>query len=301
MPDLTVRLGKLRLRNPTILASGVLSSGSLLRRALREGAGGVVTKSLTKERREGYPTPVVVGVKGGLVNAVGLANPGAREYLEQELPRAKGGGGPVIVSLAGGKTEEFVELASMAEEAGADAVELNLSCPHVKGHGLEIGRDPGLVRETVGETRGVLNIPLFVKLGFSDRLLDSSLSAEKAGADGVVVLNTLPAMVVDVYARRPVLSHRTGGLSGPALHPVALYCVYELHHHLSIPIIGCGGVEDWRTAVEFLLVGARAVQVGSAVVTRGLGVFSEICRGLSTYLKEEGLHSIGSLVGGLRT
>jgi dihydroorotate dehydrogenase (NAD+) catalytic subunit len=299
MSNLTVRVGKLRLKNPTLLASGILCQGSLLCRALKEGAGGVVTKSLTLERREGYPTPVVVGVKGGLVNAVGLANQGAEEYLKRELPLAKRGGGPVIVSVAGGKTEEFVKVASLAEEAGADAVELNLSCPHVRGHGLEIGKNPRLVRTIVKETRGILSIPLYVKMGFSDRLLASSLSAEGGGADGVVALNTLPAMVVDVYTRRAVLSHVGGGLSGPALHPVALRCVYELYRTLSVPVIGCGGVEDWKTAAEFLLAGARAIQVGSAVATRGIGIFSEICRGLSNYLKREGIESIDNLVGRL--
>ncbi|TDA32280.1 MAG: dihydroorotate dehydrogenase, partial [Hadesarchaea archaeon] len=299
MSSLTVRLGKLRLKNPTLLASGILCQGSLLRRALEEGAGGVVTKSLTLERREGYPTPVVVGVRGGLVNAVGLANQGAEEYLKRELPLAKKGGGPVIVSVAGGETGEFVRLASMAEEAGADAVELNLSCPHVRGHGLEIGKNPKLVRRIVGETKGILSIPLYAKMGYSDRLLASSLSAEEGGADGVVAINTLPAMAVDVYTRRFILSHGMGGLSGPALHPVALRCVYELHRVLSVPVIGCGGVEDWKTAAEFILAGAKAVQVGSAVATRGLGVFSEICRGLSNYLKREGIESIDNLVGRL--
>ncbi|TDA32139.1 MAG: dihydroorotate dehydrogenase, partial [Hadesarchaea archaeon] len=129
MSRLMVRLGKLKLPNPTILASGILPTGSLLCRALREGAGGVVTKSLTLERREGYKTPVVLGVEGGLVNAVGLTNPGYEEYVREELPRAKRGGGPVIVSVAGGKSEEFALIASKAEEAGADAIELNLSCP----------------------------------------------------------------------------------------------------------------------------------------------------------------------------
>lgn len=300
MSGLTVKLGKLKLSNPTILASGVLSTGSLLYRALKEGAGGVVTKSLTVERREGYRTPVVIGVKGGLVNAVGLTNPGYEEYLREELPRAKKGGGPVIVSVAGGKSEEFALIASKAEEAGADAVELNLSCPHVKSHGLEIGKDPKLVGEVVRKTRECLSLPLFVKLGFSDRLMDSALSAEREGADGIVAINTLPAMVVDVYSRRAILSNVVGGLSGPAIRPIALRCVYELYRNLSIPIIGCGGVEDWKSAVEFILVGATAVQVGSAVVTRGLKIFAEISRGLSNYLKREGIQNVSNLVGRLQ-
>ncbi len=298
MSRLTVKLGKLVLPNPVMLASGILSHGSLLEKALREGAGAVVTKSLTLKGRKGYETPVVVGVEEGLVNAVGLANPGYKDFLKNDLQMIKEKN-RVIVSIAGDGPDEFVKIASSAEDAGIAAVELNLSCPHVKKHGLEIGKDPKLVRRIVKDTRGVLKIPVHVKMGFCDELIRSSLVAEDAGADAVVAINTLPAMVIDVYSRKPILSRICGGLSGPAIHPIALRCVYELYRELSIPVIGCGGVKDWQTATEFLLAGAKAVQVGSAVAIKGLKVFSEITEGLAKYLKEYGFESVDILMGSL--
>lgn len=298
MSKLTTKLGRLRLSNPTILASGVLSNGSLLKRAATEGgAGAVVTKSLTIERREGYPTPVIVGVEGGLINAIGLANQGYEEFMEKELPIAKEGKVPVIVSVAGANPEEFERISIRAEEAGADAVELNLSCPHVEGVGLEIGMDPKLVGRIVSGVRGGLKIPVHVKLGLSDRMGESAMAAQDAGAEAIVVLNTIKAMKVEVHARRPVLSNIYGGLSGPSIHPIAVRCVYELYEEISIPIVGCGGVRDWETAVEFLLAGATAVQIGSAVATRGLGIFKEVTEGIDRYLNVNGFKNVGEIVG----
>ena len=298
MTKLTIRLGKLKLSNPTVLASGVLCNGSLLKRAAIEGgAGAVVTKSLTREKREGYPTPVIVGVEEGLVNAIGLANQGYEEFLSQDLPLAKEGKVCVIVSVAGSSIKEFKEICVRAEEAGADAVELNLSCPHVKKHGLEMGADPGFVRKLVKEVKGALKIPVHVKLGLSDRLNDSALAAQGAGADAIVAINTIKAMVIDVHARRPVLSNVYGGLSGPSIHPIAVRCVHELYGKLSIPLVGCGGVKDWSAAVEFLLAGARAVQIGSAVATKGLNIFSEVALGIRRYLDTHGFKSVREIIG----
>lgn len=292
-----VKLGNIKLPNPTMLASGVLCNGSLLKRAAIEGgAGAVVTKSLTKENREGYPTPVIAGVDESLINAVGLANPGYEKYISEDLPIAKEGKVPVVVSVAG-KVEEFEEICVRAEQAGANAVELNLSCPHVKKHGIEIGADPTAVRNLVKELDGILKIPIHVKLGLSDQIYSSAAAAQDAGADAIVVINTIRAMAIDVNARRPVLSNVYGGLSGPAIHPIALRCVHELYPKISIPIVGCGGVEDWRTAVEFLLAGASAVQVGSAVAVRGIGIFGEISKGIEHYLTENGFKDIKEIIG----
>ena len=297
MSKLMVKLGKLKLPNPTMLASGVLCNGSLLKRAALEGAGAVVTKSLTSEKREGYLTPVIVGVEGGLVNAIGLANQGYGEFLKYDLPLAKEGKVCVIVSVAGGNVKEFELICAKAEEAGADAVELNLSCPHVKRLGLEIGADPKLVREVVEAVDGAVKIPVHAKLGFSDRMVESALASEDAGADAIVAINTIRAAVIDVHAKRPALSNVYGGISGPAIHPIAVGCVYGLHERLSIPLIGCGGVEDWQSAVEFLLAGAMAVQIGSAVTTKGLGVFREVSSGIARYLDINGFKGIKEIVG----
>jgi len=298
MSKIMVKIGRLKLPNPTVLASGVLSNGSLLKRAATEGgAGAVVTKSLTGDRREGYPTPIIVGVEGGLVNAVGLANQGYEEFLEHDLPIAKKGKVPVIVSVAGGSTREFERICARAEEAGADGVELNLSCPHVKKHGLELGSDPKFVREVVRKVEKSLKIPVHVKFGLSDRMVESALAAQDAGAEAVVVINTIKAMKIDVHARKPVLSNVYGGLSGSSIHPIAVRCVHQLYGKLSIPLVGCGGVKDWPTAVEFLLAGARAVQIGSAVATKGLNVFSEVALGIQRYLDTQGYRRVGEIVG----
>lgn len=293
---LAVKIGRLELGNPLILASGILSHGSLLGRAAKAGAGAVVTKSLTLEPREGYPTPVVVGFEGGLINAVGLSNPGCEEYLKNELSLAKEGGVPVVVSLAGSNEEEFGRMTEMAAGAGADAVELNLSCPHAERRGLEIGQDPSLVGRIVRRVSSV-GVPVWAKLGLCDRLLESALACEEGGAEAVVAINTVKSMFIDVETRRPVLSNKYGGLSGPALRPIAVRCVYELFEHLSIPLIGSGGVMEWRNAVEFLLAGARAVQVGSAVAVEGVEIFGKIREGLEAYLKRGGFRSVEELVG----
>jgi dihydroorotate dehydrogenase (NAD+) catalytic subunit len=269
----------------------------LKRAAIEGGAGAVVTKSLTREKREGYPTPVIVGVEEGLVNAIGLANQGYEEFLSKDLPLAKEGKVCVIVSVAGSSGKEFKEICVQAEEAGTDAVELNLSCPHVKKHGLEMGADPSVVRMVVKEVKGALKIPVHVKLGLSDRLNDSAIAAQDAGADAIVVINTIKAMTIDVHARRPVLSNVYGGLSGPAIHPIALRCVHELYPQLSIPIVGCGGVKDWQTAVEFILAGARVVQIGSEVATKGIGIFKEVASGIEHYLDSHGFKSVEEIVG----
>lgn len=297
MSGLSVKVGKLSLSNPTVLASGVLCTGSLLKRAGLSGAGAVVTKSLTLAGRKGYETPVIVGVKKGLVNAVGLANPGIKAFLKDDLPLAREGGVPVIVSVAGASPREFARLSKMAAEAGADAVELNLSCPHVKGHGLEMGGDPALVRRIVKEAVSAVEIPVHVKLGLGDRIPDSAAAAEASGAEAVVAINTIRAIAIDINARKPVLSNTYGGLSGPAIHPIALRCVHELYRRVSIPIVGCGGVEDWRSALSMLMAGASAVQVGTAVALQGMEVFRSISEGIARYMKDNGFKKVEELIG----
>ena len=184
------------------------------------------------------------------------------------------------------------------EEYGAAAVELNLSCPHAKGYGMEMGVDPEMVGKIVREVKSAVRVPVFSKLTpNTHRLIDVARAVEGAGGDGVVAINTLKAMAISVEFRQPVLSNRYGGLSGPAVKPVGLRCVYDLHDNIDIPIIGVGGVSDWRDAMEYIMAGASAIQVGSAIATRGLGVFSEITKGMETYMEEAGCHDLRELVG----
>ena len=298
MPDLSVELAGLKLRNPVMLAAGVLGlSAGTLKRAYEAGAGAVVTKSIGLEPRPGFKTPILVELGVGLLNAVGLSNPGV-SYFVEEIRALREDGIPVIASVFGFKPGEYAEVASRLVEAGAIAVELNCSCPHVSGV-REIGSRPELVGEVVRAVKEVVDVPVFVKLSPNvTDITEIGLAAQEAGADGVVAVNTLRALAIDIELRRPLLSAGFGGLSGPAIKPVALRAVCELYGTLDVPIVGCGGITSWRDAVEFFLAGASAVQVGSAVYYKGLGVFKSILKGLESYMEHMGYARVADMVGG---
>lgn len=286
----------LKMKNPLILASGVVDmTPELLKRAHREGAGAVVTKSIGKEPRKGYENPTIVELPYGLINAMGLPNPGWEAFLEEF--KGEKFDFPVIVSIFGGTPEEFAFLADKLQEV-ADAFELNLSCPHAKGYGMEIGQDPDNVYEVVKAVKDVTERPVIAKLTpNTNDIVKLGLAAEKAGADAVSAINTLKAIAIDIYAKRPILSNKVGGYSGPGVKPIALRAVYDLARALDIPIIGMGGITTWQDAIEFLLAGASALQIGTAVYLRGFSVFKEIAQGIENYLKEEGFKSVREIVG----
>ena len=297
---LTTNIAGLKLRNPTALASGILGyTGETLQLIAQNGAGAVVTKSVGIEPNIGYSNPTVVQAKSGLINAMGLPNPGISDYSEeiiyiQSILRI-----PLIVSVFGYKAEEYAQVAKKAVEAGADAVELNVSCPHVRLTGSEIGQNPKQLSDVVSMVKAEVKKPVIVKLSPNvTDVVDLAKVAVKAGADALTAVNTLRALAIDVETQAPVLSNIRGGLSGPAIKPVALRCVYDIFEALpEIPIIGCGGVTDWRDAVEFFLAGASAVQVGTAVATEEPKVFEDINKGLTIYLKKKGYRSVKDLVG----
>ncbi len=286
MPSLSVHAGGLYLRNPVLLAAGILgTTGASLRRAAQAGAGGVVTKSLGSDPREGHPGPIVVAVECGLLNAMGLPNPSYKDFQE-EIEIARTGGAPVVASIFGGSAEEF---AGIARGLRADAFELNLSCPHAEKYGSELGRYPDLVEAVTGAVKAAANVPVWVKLTPNTAdILELGLAAQRGGADAVVAINTLKAMAIDIETGYPILGNRFGGLSGQAIRPVAVRCVYELAARLEIPVIGVGGVASWEDAVEMIMAGACAVQVGTALL-KGYGVFREITDGLSRYLERKSL------------
>jgi dihydroorotate dehydrogenase (NAD+) catalytic subunit len=294
--DLTVDLSGLRIPNPLMLASGILgNSADLLIRALDSGAGAVVTKSISLEPREGYRNPTIVAVKCGYINAIGLANPGAEAFLK-ELEKIRDQ--LVVASLFAGNTEDFSRLVKMFEGSCAKAYELNLSCPHVRGVGFEVGHDPNLVKKIVRCVKESSKKPVFVKISPSlPNIVELAAVAEKAGADAITATNTIRAMAIDVEAAQPILSNKVGGLSGPALKPISLRCVYEIYEHVKIPIIGSGGIETWRDAMEYLLAGASAVQIGSAVAWEGLDIFKKIKAGIASYLSSKGYRSVAEVVG----
>jgi len=296
---LSTSLAGLRLRNPTILASGILGySAETFSRVAKAGAGAVVTKSIGIEARVGYPNPTVVQTEAGLINAMGLPNPGIDVYSEEIKFSKQVLHIPVIVSVFGYSAEEYATTAEKAVQAGADAVELNVSCPHVKQTGAEIGQNPRLIAEVVEKVKAAVDKPIIVKL--SPNVADIAVPAKaavEAGADALTAVNTLKALAIDSDTMRPILSNKRGGLSGPALKPVALRCVYDIREELpDVSIIGCGGITDWQDAVEFLLAGASAVQVGTAIAFEDLNVFQAITKGLEVYLRKKHYGSVREIV-----
>lgn len=296
MSELSTEIAGLKLRNPTMLASGFLGvSGETLRRVVEAGAGAVVTKSASLKPREGNPGPTIVEVPCGLLNAIGLASPGI-SMMKDEITIAKKSGAPVIASVFGFSVSDYSKSTRIAESLGADAVELNVSCPHVSGV-AEIGQDSRIVAKVTRSVKRAVDIPVFVKLSANvASIVEIGRFAERAGADAITAINTLRAMSIDIRVRLPVLSAKIGGLSGPAIKPVAVRCVYELAEKLKIPIIGVGGIAGWEDAVEFFLAGASAIQIGTAILQRDLAVFSEVVEGLSRYMKENGFTHVSELV-----
>ncbi|MFH0896909.1 MAG: dihydroorotate dehydrogenase, partial [Candidatus Bathyarchaeota archaeon] len=273
-------------------------SGLSLRAVWEAGAGAVVTKSLGLKARNGHPNPTIVDVGCGFINSMGLPNPGVEEYTT-EIKAVKSLDEIVIVaSIYGALPEEFSEAAEIVERSGADAVELNLSCPNVEGVGMEIGQDPKLVRNILRAVKKAVKVPVFTKLtpNVSD-IKALAKTAADAGTDGLVAVNTIRAMAIDIETGRPILANRIGGLSGPTVKPIALRCVYEASQAVNIPVVGCGGITCWRDAVEFLLAGASAVQIGTAIAYRGLDIFKEVTDGLEKYLRRKKFRSVSELVG----
>lgn len=296
--DLSTSIGELKLENPTILASGILGeTGSSLTKILESGAAAVVTKSIGTEPREGYPNPTVVELEYGVVNAMGLPNPGIDNY-GNEVKTALGLGKPVIGSIFGKDSEEFVGLAKKMESFGAHALELNLSCPHAKGYGLEIGSDEKLVESAVTAVKSGVGIPVFAKLSPNvTNIKGIAKAVEKGGGDGIVAINTVKAMVIEPELKMPVLSNGYGGLSGKAIKPMGLRCVYEIYEEVGIPIIGVGGVETGKDAVEYIMAGACAVEIGSAVRRRGPEVFGQVCQEIQDFMNKNGFSGIGEMIG----
>ena len=296
---LSINFAGLQLKNPTVLASGILGySAESLQSVVEGGAAAVVTKSIGAKPRAGYPNPTVVQTRYGLVNAMGLPNPGIDAYA-QEIRHTKAIlTVPLIVSVYGYSAEEYAETARKAAEAGADAVELNVSCPHVKETGSEIGQNPAVLAEVVRKVKAAVHKPVIAKL--SPNVTDIVAIAEvavKAGADALTAVNTVKAMAVDAETALPVLSNKRGGLSGLAIKPIALRCVYDICERVKVPVMGCGGITTWRDAVEFLVAGASAVQIGTAIALKNSAMFGTVNRGVANYVKKKGFRSINEIVG----
>jgi dihydroorotate dehydrogenase (NAD+) catalytic subunit len=310
-PDLKVRLCGVELPNPLILASGVLGTeAELMARVARCGAGAVTAKSCSLEPRAGHPNPTVLAWEHGLINAVGLANPGVEAEVKEltrtkDLLRAMAGtqapAPRLIASIFADTVEHFALVAARITSAGPDLIEVNISCPNVHDEfGTPFAADAAAaagvtaaVKEAVGG-----RTPVLVKL--SPNVTDIAAiacSVETAGADGITAINTPTGMIIDVHARRPILANRTGGLSGPAIRPLAVRCVYEIYRAVDIPIVGTGGVRTGREAVEMVMAGATAVGVGSAVYREGPEAFGRIGEEMRTLMAELGYESLEQMRG----
>lgn len=280
------RIGTLKLENPTMLAAGVLgTTASSLRRVMQHGAGAVVTKSIGLYPSAGHRGPVVVEIEGGYINAMGLPNPGLEFIKELENLRTFTDSKPIIVSIFGSDEREFITLATSVCRL-ADAIELNLSCPHTEGYGVEVGSHPVVVETITRSVKEAVELPIWVKLTPNvSNIASIGKAAERGGADAVVAINTVTGMAIDVESGRPVLGNIFGGVSGRALHPIAVRCIYELYNELDIPIIGVGGIYDHRSALELIMAGAHAIQIGSAVA-KDISIFKKVSDGINAYLSE---------------
>lgn len=297
MVNLSTKVGNIDLEHPVMNASGILGSEPEHMTALAKlGFAALVSKTFTVEPREGYSPPIVIELRnGGFLNAVGLANPGLRG-IRPVVEKARELRLPIIVSIGGSRLEEFIKLVEEAESSGANAVELNLSCPHVKGHGLEIGQDPSQVYAVVKEVKSTSRIPVVVKLGLSDKLLESAGKALEAGADALTLINTVRALAIDVYALKPLLTNVYGGLSGPPIHPIAVRAVYDVFREYMADIIASGGVSSWMDVAEFIIAGARAVQIGS-YIAKNERIVQEILEGLHNWLEDLNIRNLKEVVG----
>jgi len=304
MIDLTAKLGKITLKNPVMTASGTFGYGREYHQIFDIARlGAVVVKGIRLTPSHGNPTPRVCEVAGGMLNAIGLQGPGVDKFLHDEhyMPFLRSVGATVIVNIWGTSIEEYGEVAARldAEKDGITALEINISCPNVKAGGAAFGTDLKLAAEVVRNVRKRTGLPLITKLSPNvTHIADFARAAEAEGSDAVSLINTLGAMVIDIEKRRPVLANRCGGLSGPAVKPVAVKMVYETSRAVKIPVIGMGGISCGADAVEFLLAGAKAVAVGTANFVEPT-ISLEIIDFIADYMERHGFGTVDELSGAL--
>jgi len=298
---LQTELAGVKLSNPTILASGIMGvSGASLSLIAKKGAGAVTSKSISLEPRKGHPNPVIVTYEQGMMNAVGLSNAGAKDSIPELEYAVKNAGVPVIASIVEFKAENFGTLAKEISKANPALIELNISCPNVSHEfGKPFSHDPAAAEWVTRSAKRNTKIPVFVKLSpNAPDLLEVARAVKSAGADGITAINTAgPGMQIDIHARKPVLSNKCGGVSGPAIKPIAVKCIYDIYRETKLPIIGTGGVTTGADAVELIMAGASAVAIGTGVYYRGLDIFSKVCKEMQEFMEKEGFSSIKEMRG----
>jgi dihydroorotate dehydrogenase (NAD+) catalytic subunit len=301
--DLSVQIGSLRLKNPLIAASGCFGYGVEYAELVDlSSLGGVAVKGLFLAEREGHPAPRIVETPAGMLNAIGLQGIGVRRFVEEKLPELRARQATVIVNVCGTTLDEYVEVSRILSDAdGVAALELNISCPNIKEGGIQFGCSLTGTFDVVSAVRNVTRLPVVPKLtpNVTD-VASFARAAEDAGADAVSLVNTFLAMVLDVETRRPKISNVVGGLSGPAIRPIAVRMVYECRQRVKIPIIGMGGISDARDVLEFIIAGATAVQVGTANFVDPL-IWPKLLDGIRDYLQRHQIARIADLVGTVDT
>lgn len=301
--NLSVEIAGIKMRNPIMAASGTFGYGEEYRDYIPiNRLGALITKGISLKPQAGNPPPRLVETIGGMLNAIGLQNIGVNALLEEKVSRLKKFGTPIIINIFGTTLKEYEEVARRLEGIrGIAGLEVNISCPNLKRGGISFGTDPREVFKVVSKVRKSSSRPILVKL--SPNVTDITViarSAEEAGADAISLINTLTGMAVDVETRAPKLGNITGGLSGPAIKPIALRMVWEVYNKVNIPIIGMGGIINAQDALEFIIVGASAVQIGTAHFLNP-SVDLEVIAGLEKYLKDHCISSIRNLVGSLES
>jgi dihydroorotate dehydrogenase (NAD+) catalytic subunit len=296
--DISTKIGPIHIKNPTILASGIMDqdAGSM-RRIFENGAGSIVTKSIGLKPNEGYPNPTFVETEYGILNAMGLPNPGIEEF-KHEIEKLKKYKIPIIGSVYGSNSKEFINIALNMQKFGASGLEINMSCPHAKGYGLEIGSDPVLVKKIISDLKKSVDIPIFVKISSNlTNIVKIAKIIEAAKADGIVAINSVKSMKIDISLKKPILSNKIGGYSGKAIKPIGIRCVYEIYENVEIPIIGVGGIINGEDALEYIMAGATAIQIGSGVYYRGIDIFKKICNEIKDWMKKNSYEKIYDLIG----
>ena len=298
--DLSINLCNIKLVNPTILASGILgTTKALLRRVAENGAGAVTIKSVSIEPREGHKNPTVITFEGGMLNAVGYSNPGV-DAAAIEFASIEDVGAPVIASVIGTQQEDFVQVVNRLSKSRFSAIEIPLSCPHTPGFGMLAGQGtPQATFDITSAVRKVTKLPLFVKISPNiPEICTVAKAAEDAGADAITAVNSMgPGMAINIEAQKPVLSFKVGGVTGDALRPIAIRCVYDIYKAVKIPIIGVGGISTGRHAIEMIMAGASAIGIGTGIYYRGIDVFKKVCEEMTQWMQENGFYSINSIVG----
>jgi len=301
--DLSVTIGSLTLKNPLIAASGCFGYGVEYADVVDLSAlGAIVSKGLFLKQREGHPAPRIVETPAGMVNAIGLQGIGARRFVDEKLPELRARAATVIVNVCGTTIDEYVEVSRVVSDAeGIAAIELNISCPNIKEGGIQFGCSLNGTFDVVSAVRKATRLPVIPKLtpNVTD-VASFARAAADAGADAVSLVNTFLAMVIDVETRRPKISNVMGGLSGPAIRPIAVRMVYECRQTVKIPILGMGGIADARDALEFLIAGADAVQIGTANFVDPF-IWGKLLAGIGDYMERHQIARVADVVGSIDT